>query len=240
MTDNNENFGGSIFEDLGIEFTRETLTNYDAAKKFAEQVYAADEMLAGIMNPDVTPVSKIEDKARTDWRDNKEYRKTLKETFDETLTALYESGEKIELPLLYGLIDSLERLTSDLKNTLHTRAQMESSSMDESIIDKKLAQVLHKRLREAFQSSISFINMFVKAPDGKMIGIQGIKGRSGNFQAGVFDPIAFFFPGNEEPYFFHQAVAKKLGIYYDGITKMDVMEYAEKHPDLVTMKQMKI
>jgi len=220
---------GNVFTDLEIPVNKFMDDESDGAE-FARNVFIAAEKLEKILDEQSTPASQIEDSARDQFKRNPEFKALYKETFQEVLETMYVSCEEVPLPLVAGLADALRKLANDLDNTIHDRAKRESLSMTESITDKKLAHLQHKRLRESWEPIRKVLDLMfdLKFP--------AIKARPGNYAASPTSTPAFYMPGSEDPLFNPFAVARLLGIYYDKMTMMDVMEYCEAHPDQVTVK----
>lgn len=220
---------GNVFNDLEIEVSK-FMDSEKEAKEFMKAVYDAANKLEKILDEKSTPASQIEDTARDQYKNNPEFKVQLKEVFGEVLDTIYTSCEELPMPVVAGLAEALRKLATDLDNTLHDRAKRESLSMTESITDKKLAWHQHKRLRDAVEPIRKVLDL--------MFGLKfpAIKARPGNFAAGPTQTTAFYLPGSEDPLFNPFAVARLLGVYYDKMTLMDVIEYCDKHPERVTMK----
>jgi hypothetical protein len=232
MASNNVFYDLDIFPDH-IEF----LESYEQCTDFSDAVLAKVKELEAILDEKATPVSKIEDKARKDFKDNPAFKNQFKETFGDTFLLMYEAGESLPFPVIIAMIDELRKLAVDLENTIHDRAKRESLTNSESINDKKMAQVMHKRIRDVWDNIRAIAKMMFKDEDDNPLILPVIKARPGNYAAAPTKTYAFFFEGNEEPFYMHPYVAKKLGIYRDKITYMDVVEYAFAHPELVTVKE---
>jgi len=220
---------GNIFNDLEIDVSS-FMDGEKEARLFRDNVLAAAKELNKILDEQSTPASKIEAEARDQYKNNPEFKTQFNDTFKEALEVMYISCEELPLPVVVGLIDNLRKLASDLENTLHDRSKRESLTMTESITDKKLAQHQLKRLREAWEPIRKIFKL--------MFGLEfpAINARTGNYAGSVTSTPAFYMPGSEDALFNPFAVARLLGIYFDKMTMMDVMEYCEKHPDKVTVK----
>lgn len=223
----------NIFHDLEIPMTG-FLDSKDTMMAFAKNVANAAKELEKTLE-ESTSVSSVEDQAKADFNKNKEFKVQMDATFKETLKAIYESCEDLPLPVVYGLIGELKTLANDLSNTLNARARMEVVNVSPTTNNKKLAQLQHKRLRENWEIIRKLMKLLNKDLD-----FPAIKPRSGNFAVSAFDTYAFIFPGEEEPYYNYRAVAKKLDILHSHSTFMDVIEYAENHPELVQVVKVQL
>jgi hypothetical protein len=219
----------NVFSDLEIPVSN-FMDGEREAIEFKNAVFEAAEKLEKILDEQSTPASQIEAAARDQFKTHPEFKTQLKDTFGEALSLMYLSCDELPLPVVAGLADALRKLANDLDNTINDRSKKESLSMTESITDKKLAHTQHKRLRESWDPIRKVIEL--------MFGLkfQAIKSRPGNFSAGITKTTAYYLPGSEDPLYNPFAVARLLDVYYDGMTMMDVIEYCEKHPELVTMK----
>jgi len=228
----NNGSGANVFYDL--EIFPDHLAFLDDAlnlKKFEQAVKVKVDELEEILEEKATPTSKIEDKARNDYKSSPAFKETLKEHTSEVMGYLTELGETLEFPVVLGMVDELRRLAQDLENAVHDRAKRESLTMTESISDKKMAQVQHKRLRDAWQPIRSIAKLMYE------LDLFQIKSKPGNYAASLAKTYAFYFPGDDEPFYNFRVVARRLGIFTEGIKYMDVMEYADAHPDLVEVKE---
>jgi hypothetical protein len=224
--------GGNVFYDL--EIFPEHLNFLDGPeniKAFEIAVLAKVGELEAILEEKATPTSKIEDRARLDYKQNPAFKKELEENTGEIFTLLYEMGESLPFPVIIGLIDNLRKLAQDLENSIHDRAKRESLSMTESISDKKMAQVQHKRLRDAWQPIKQIALLMYE------LNLKQIASKPGNYAASPAKTYAFYFPGEEEPFYNFRVAARRLGIFVEGIKYMDVLEYAIEHPDEVEVKE---
>jgi len=207
------------------------LDSADNLKSFEYAVKAKVEELETIMDEKATPTAKLEDTARKEYRDNPAHKKQMKEATGETFGILYEMGESLPFPVIYGMIDELRKLAQDLENSIHDRAKRESLTMTETISDKKMAQVQHKRLRDAWLPIKQIASLMYE------LTLFTIKSRPGNYAASPAKTYAFFFPNEDEEYYNFRVVARRLGIYVEGIMYMDVIDYADAHPELVQVKE---
>lgn len=224
-----------IFSDLEID-TTDFLTSRERVEEFSKAVYAAARALEKILDRN-SSVSSFEEKAKRDFERSSDYKAKFKEMFDPVLDALYEQSETMDLPLVYGLSEALAALAKDLKNTIHMRARSEYINEVTATTDKKLAQVQHKRLREAFKPYVAMVKLM------HGISLQEIKAKPGNFQSEIGTTTAFLFEDMEEPMYNPRAVARKLGIFHDNILFSDVIEWlAENDPaqNLVKIVQVKL
>lgn len=223
----------NIFADLDIS-TKGFLDSKEDAIAFSKRVLAAAKELEDIMDTKQT-VSSVETEAEKTYRNSDTFQQEYRELFDEALATMYESCEEIPLPVVYGLIEGLEKLTKDLRNTLHDRAKRESIAQSANQANKKLAQTQHSRLRENYENVVKMVGMLYN------VELERIKPKRGNYSApSMTDTYAYIFNGEEEPYYNPKAVAKRLGIYYPDIKFMDIMEYCEKHPDLISVVKVEL
>jgi hypothetical protein len=225
--------GGNVFKDLEIDIA-DWVTDPDGAKKLYTAVREAADKLEKILDSD-TSTSTIEVAARQEYRTNPDIKAQYKESYGELLEGIYQSAEDIPLPILIGLIDGVEKLVSDLKNTLRERSKFEAIHMTDSINDKKLAQIQHKRLREAWDTYRKFIKLFFGDE------YPGIKAKPGNYAASITDTIHYQIVGeNNDGYYNPYTVAKLLGFHHNNITFMDIMEYCEAHPEQVVITKVRL
>lgn len=224
--------GGNVFYDLEIfpehlQFM-ETEENF---KAFEAAVLAKVGELEKILEEKATPASKLEDSARREYKENKQHKETLQENTKEMFDLLYEMGESLPFPVIYGMIDALRKLAQDLENSIHDRAKRESMSMSETVADKKMAQVQHKRIRDSWQPMRVLANLMWEYQ------AKQIASKPGNYATTITKNYAFFFPGEEEPFYNFRVVARRLGIFVEGIMYKDVLDYADEHPDEVEVKE---
>lgn len=224
-----------IFEDLEIS-TDGFLNSREQAEIFKQEVFAKKDRLESVLDRKET-VTKIEDTAKKDYNNPAlPHKAQFKETYEPLISALYDQGEQIPLPVLHGLVESLAALARDLNNTLHDRAKAEYINEASSENDKKLAQIQHKRLRDAWDAYRKFAETIfpgLKLPE--------IKAKPGNFQSAVGTTVAFKFPDTEEPIYNPRAVARRLGIYAEGVYLTDVLDWLEENdPEQIKVKVIKV
>lgn len=225
--------GSNVFYDLEIFPEHvEFLEDEDKLRSFEAAVKIKVDELESILEEKAQPTSKIEERARLDLKQNPEHKKNLKENTGEIMTFLTELGETRPFAEVLGMVDELRKLAHDLELAVHDRAKRESLTMTESIGDKKMAQVQHKRLRDAWTP--------IRAIAKMMYGIELfiIKARPGNYAASETKAYAFQFPGEEDIYYNFRYVARRLGIFVEGKTfYKDVVDYASDNPELVEVKE---
>lgn len=222
MSDNPIN--KSIFEDLEID-----VANFlTMPEQFAEQVYAAAKRLEQTLDSN-TSVSQVEIRYEKQAKDIRE----LPESIDSLVTKAYEFSDTGNLAEVFTAIEAMKQLVRDMENAFHDRCKEEAAQENSTLANKKLAQIQHKRLRETFDQWRGFVKAFL----GK--DFTGLKSKPGNYQASITDTLQYVLPDGGT-YYNHFAVAKKLGIYFQGITFADIMEYCEAHPDQVEIKRIKL
>lgn len=229
---NEESYSTPIFQDLEID--TEGFLDPTKVQDFSQKVLSVARELEKILDR-VQTVSIIEDAAKKEYEQGPDNKAKFKEMFDELINGLYETGETMELPILYGLSEALIALGRDLKTTLHDRAKSVYVNEVTSSTDKKLAQIQHKRLRNAFETYAAMVKLLhgVELPK--------IKAKPGNFQSSVGKTRAFQFADLEDPMYNPRAVARKLGIFYEGILFSDVIEWLDENdPDQKLVKIVEI
>lgn len=243
---------GNIFQDLEIDTTG-FMDDPDAIKRFTKDVLEAEKFLVEILNSSGPSVSSIEEDAMREFKDNPAVKKAVQKliinpcmaadkndtntylmTFEQTVNSLFEAAENADLSVAYGMMIALKKLSSDIENAIHDRAKMESTSQHDSLQDKKLAQIQHKRLREAWETYCKFVKLF------HGMELPKIKARPGNYAPSLTEHYQYQFPGEDDVMYNYRVVAQRLGIYYEGMKFMDIFEYCMDHPDEISVKKVSL
>src|SRR5688572_32066038 len=145
--------GSNVFYDLGIFPDHlDFLDDYDACVKFASAVEGKVKELEEVLDEKAKPVSKIEDEARKQFKDNPAHKEQFKQNYGQLFLDLYEDGENLPFPQIFAMIDELRKLAQNLENTVHDRAKRESLTASETLNDKKMAQIMHKKVRDVWDN----------------------------------------------------------------------------------------
>ena len=209
----------NVYEDLEIDV--ENMLSPNHIQEFVDSVMAKAEELEAIMADDSTSVSKLEANVKQQWLSDKAARPQLDKYFKGVSNKLYEDGETMEPHILYGLIADLRRLAYDMENQLHDRLKMDLAKDLSPLQDKKLAQVRHKRLREAFDVYRRFVKGFFN------VEVPKIKARPGNFTATLSDTLVFTYDGFD--FYNPKVVSNKLGRTW--VDFQDFMDWIDANPD---------
>lgn len=211
----------NVFEDLEIPIDR--ITDKEYVKEFTNHVLAAAKKLESIMDEDST-VTKLERDAKTKWdADKVGNRKILDTYFKAASEKLYEDGETMDLHILYGLIQDLRRLAHDMELQLHDRAKRQLADVISPLQDKKVAQISHKKLRDAWSIYANFAKGFFG------VEVPKIRAKPGNYTPTLTDSLIFRKDGSD--YYNPRVICNKIGIDLGADAKyMDYVDFIEENP----------
>lgn len=225
MSDN-KGISKSIFEDLDIDFS----DMLEEPKAFAARVKAKASELEVILKSD-TSVSALEQKVRDESK-NAEVPTVVNEILDD----LYQATDEATLPELVKTIERARLLVKELETAFSSRVMYDSVKDNSPVNDKKLAHFQHKRLREAYESYATFVEVF------KEIKLPVINGVSGNFgSATPLERIVFEYIPTNEQFMNPHPVIRRLGLTDKLHSVADLIEYLQEHEDApVNVKKVKL
>jgi len=214
------NMNKSIFEDLEIDHS-DMLSDPDAFSKRVQKVVAE---LVNTLESD-SSVSKFEEQIKEDAKNFEHSKETLNVIHDIRST-LYEHCDTAPLEEVALILENLRMAVREVETLFHSRSVYEATRSTSPLANKKVALYQHQRLRETWEVYRRFAQlMFDKV-------LPSIKAKSGNFGSGLSPLKQYMFTfDNGDSFMNHFAVMRKLGIYKDGSTLMDLLEYLESNPD---------
>jgi hypothetical protein len=214
------NMNKSIFEDLEIDHS-DMLT---APKEFSQRVMKVVENLVATLESD-SSVSKFEEQIKNSASSFEQsastvgYIKMLRED-------MYSHCDEAPLEEVAIILENLRLAVKEVENLFHSRSVFEATRSSSPLANKKVALYQHQRLREAWDVYRNFAQLMLD------VNLPNIKAKSGNFGSGLSPLKQYVFTfENGDAFMNHFAVMRRLGIYKDGATLMDLLEYLEANPD---------
>lgn len=212
--------GNAAFEDLNID---PNLMMLDPVK-FAEQVYEAADSLREVMRADTSTAAIT--------RQFEEIKAPADSSISVLMNAIYEMADELPLEQMPNIIEQARTLVRDLETQFKDRVFLEASKNSKEVKDKKLAALMYKDLRDAFNDIVEFITTFFKNKLPKDYVMKPLPSMPGNWGANTTGLKHYTFQiGDDADNIYRQpaAVCRKLGVplihMYD-----DFFEFIEANP----------